>query len=42
LWNVWNQVEAARSVIAARPECQPPDLSGRLPAPTVPVGAGQK
>ncbi len=42
LWNVWEQVEAARSLIAARQEFQPHDLIGRLPAPKVPVGAGQK
>ncbi len=42
LWNVWEQVEAARSLIAARQELQPQDLIGRLPAPKVPVGAGQK
>ena len=42
LWNVWNQVEAARSLIAARQEFEPHDLIGRLPAPKVPVGAGQK
>ncbi len=42
LWNVWNQVEAARSLIAARQESQPADLIGRLPAPKIPVGAGQK
>ncbi len=42
LWNVWEQVEAARSLIAARQEFQPHDLFGRLPAPKVPVGAGQK
>jgi 3-phenylpropionate/trans-cinnamate dioxygenase ferredoxin reductase subunit len=40
LWNVWEQVEAARSLIAARQEFQPPDLIGRLPAPKIPVGAG--
>jgi 3-phenylpropionate/trans-cinnamate dioxygenase ferredoxin reductase subunit len=42
LWNVWEQVEAARSLIAARQEFQPPDLIGRLPAPKISVGAGQK
>lgn len=42
LWNVWEQVEAARSLIAARQEFQPLDLIGRLPAPKVPVGAEQK
>jgi NADPH-dependent 2,4-dienoyl-CoA reductase/sulfur reductase-like enzyme len=42
LWNVWNQVEAARSLVAARQEFQPPDLIGRLPAPKTPVAAGQK
>jgi 3-phenylpropionate/trans-cinnamate dioxygenase ferredoxin reductase subunit len=42
LWNVWEQVEAARALIAARQEFQPHDLFGRLPAPKVPVGAGQK
>jgi len=42
LWNVWEQVEAARSLIAARQEFQPHDLIGRLPAAKVPIGAGQK
>lgn len=42
LWNVWDQVEAARSLIAARQEFQAHDLIGRLPAPKIPVGAGQK
>jgi len=42
LWNVWDQVEAARSLIAARQEFRPADLIGRLPAPKVPVAAGQK
>ena len=41
LWNVWEQVEAARSLIAARQEFQPHDLIGRLPAAKVPVGAGR-
>jgi 3-phenylpropionate/trans-cinnamate dioxygenase ferredoxin reductase subunit len=40
LWNVWDQVEAARALIAARQEFQPQDLLGRLPAAKVPVGAG--
>ncbi|MCU0918524.1 MAG: NAD(P)/FAD-dependent oxidoreductase [Planctomycetes bacterium] len=42
LWNVWNQVEAARVLIAARQEFQPRDLMGRLPAAKVRVGAGQE
>ncbi len=42
LWNVWEQVEAARSLVAARREFQAHDLIGRLPAPKIPVGAGQK
>jgi 3-phenylpropionate/trans-cinnamate dioxygenase ferredoxin reductase component len=42
LWNVWEQVEAARSLVAARQELQSADLIGRLPAPKIPVGAGQK
>ena len=41
-WDVWGQVEAARSLIAARQEFQPQDLIGRLPAVKVPVGAGQE
>lgn len=41
LWNVWEQVEAARSLIGARQEFQPADLMGRLPV-RAPVGAGQK
>jgi NADPH-dependent 2,4-dienoyl-CoA reductase/sulfur reductase-like enzyme len=40
LWNVWDQVEAARSLVAFRQEFEPHDLIGRLPAPKVPVGAG--
>ncbi len=42
LWNVWDQVEAARALVAARQEFQAHDLIGRLPAPKIPVGAGQK
>ncbi len=42
LWNVWEQVEAARSLVAARQEFEPHDLIGRLPAPKVSVGVGQK
>ena len=32
LWNVWEQVDAARSLIAAPGPFQPADLIGRLPA----------
>ena len=32
LWNVWNQVEAARQLIAEPGPFQPGDLKGRLPA----------
>jgi 3-phenylpropionate/trans-cinnamate dioxygenase ferredoxin reductase subunit len=42
LWNVWEQVGAARTLIAARQESQPEDLLGRLPARKVRAGAGQK
>jgi 3-phenylpropionate/trans-cinnamate dioxygenase ferredoxin reductase component len=42
LWNVWDQVEAARALIAALQKFEPRELMGRLPAPKVPVGAGQK
>jgi NADPH-dependent 2,4-dienoyl-CoA reductase/sulfur reductase-like enzyme len=42
LWNVWEQVETARSLIGFRQEFQPQDLIGRLPAAKIPVGAGQK
>jgi 3-phenylpropionate/trans-cinnamate dioxygenase ferredoxin reductase subunit len=38
LWNVWEQVEAARALIEARQEFQPQDLIGRLPAARTPVG----
>jgi len=31
LWNVWNQVDAARRLIAARGPFRPEDLKGRLP-----------
>jgi len=41
-WDVWEQVEAARALIAARQEFQPQDLIGRLPAAKIPVGAGQE
>lgn len=41
-WDVWEQVEAARSLIGSRQEFQPHDLIGRLPAAKVPVGAGQE
>jgi 3-phenylpropionate/trans-cinnamate dioxygenase ferredoxin reductase component len=33
LWNVWEQVEAARTLIAAGQEFRPEDLKGRLPMP---------
>ncbi len=42
LWNVWEQVDAARELIAARQVLQPEDLKGRLPAAKTLVGAGQK
>jgi NADPH-dependent 2,4-dienoyl-CoA reductase/sulfur reductase-like enzyme len=42
LWNVWEQVDAARELIAARQVVQPEDLKGRLPAGKTPVGASQK
>jgi hypothetical protein len=32
LWNVWDQVEAARELIAAPGPYHPADLYGRLPA----------
>jgi hypothetical protein len=32
LWNVWEQVEAARALIAEPGPFRPRDLSGRLPA----------
>jgi NADPH-dependent 2,4-dienoyl-CoA reductase/sulfur reductase-like enzyme len=41
-WDVWEQVEAARSLIAARQQFQPHDLIGRLPAAKAPVGVGAK
>jgi 3-phenylpropionate/trans-cinnamate dioxygenase ferredoxin reductase subunit len=42
LWNVWEQVETARSLIGSRQEFQRQDLIGRLPAAKSPIGAGQK
>jgi NADPH-dependent 2,4-dienoyl-CoA reductase/sulfur reductase-like enzyme len=42
LWNVWGQVEAARTLIGSRQEFQPQDLIGRLPLAKVPVGAAQE
>ena len=42
LWNVWDQVEAARALIASHQEFQPQDLIGRLPGAPVPAGVGQK
>jgi NADPH-dependent 2,4-dienoyl-CoA reductase/sulfur reductase-like enzyme len=42
LWNVWEQVEAARALIGSQQEFQPQDLIGRLPAVKVPVGTGPK
>jgi NADPH-dependent 2,4-dienoyl-CoA reductase/sulfur reductase-like enzyme len=42
LWNVWEQVDAARELIAARQVVQPEDLKGRLPAAKTLVGAGSK
>ncbi len=32
LWNVWNQVDAARSLISGAARFRPDDLKGRLPA----------
>lgn len=32
LWNVWEQVDAARHLIAEPGPCRPADLKGRLPA----------
>jgi len=32
LWNIWEQVEAARQLIAEPGPFQPGDLKGRLPA----------
>ena len=32
LWNVWEQVDAARKMIAAAGTVRPGDLRGRLPA----------
>ncbi len=34
LWNVWNQVDAARALIAEPGPFEAKDLKGRLPAPT--------
>jgi hypothetical protein len=31
LWNVWNQVDAARRLIASKGPFGPDDLRGRLP-----------
>jgi 3-phenylpropionate/trans-cinnamate dioxygenase ferredoxin reductase subunit len=42
LWNVWDQVEAARALIGSRQEFQPQDLIARLPAKKNLVEAGQK
>jgi 3-phenylpropionate/trans-cinnamate dioxygenase ferredoxin reductase subunit len=42
LWNVWEQVDAARELIGARQMVQPEELKGRLPAAKTPVGTGQK
>jgi NADPH-dependent 2,4-dienoyl-CoA reductase/sulfur reductase-like enzyme len=42
LWNVWEQVEAARALVSGSQEFEPHELIGRLPVPKVPVGAGQK
>ncbi len=41
LWNVWEQVDAARELIAGRQTFRPEDLMGRLPAATQPAAAGQ-
>jgi hypothetical protein len=32
LWNVWEQVDAARALIAEPGPFRPEDLTGRLPA----------
>jgi hypothetical protein len=42
LWNVWEQVNAARALIASHGTFEPGDLKGRLPAAQVPAGAVQK
>ena len=42
LWNVWEQVEAARALIGSQQDFQPQDLIGRLPAAKDLVGAGRK
>jgi len=31
LWNVWEQVDAARGLIASKSPVRPADLKGRLP-----------
>jgi len=41
LWNVWEQVDAARNLIAGHQAFRPDDLKGRLPAATQPAGPGQ-
>jgi NADPH-dependent 2,4-dienoyl-CoA reductase/sulfur reductase-like enzyme len=41
LWNVWEQVDAARELIAGHQAFRPEDLMGRLPAATQPAAAGQ-
>ncbi len=41
LWNVWEQVDAARELIAGHQTFRPENLMGRLPAATHPAGAGQ-
>ncbi len=41
LWNVWEQVNAARELIASQQTFEPENLRGRLPTAKVPAGAGQ-
>jgi 3-phenylpropionate/trans-cinnamate dioxygenase ferredoxin reductase subunit len=42
LWNVWEQVNAARELIASQQAFEPEELKGRLPAAKAPAGAGQE